>query len=229
MINTGFDNDLISGEAQKPLKRVKDLLKKNGNARDKVLTPEQFNRLMDKLPRHTKAILATAFCTGMRKGEILKLTWNKVDLKARTIQPEIKDTKDREKRTAPIWDDLHGILSNIPRAIHGNHVFLYKGKPIKNDIRTGLKKGCKDAGIPYGRKVKNGFTFHDLRHTFNTYMRKAGVHDSVIMEKTGHSTREMFDRYNTIDSEDARKAVDQFQGYLSSVDQTVDQVVNNEE
>jgi len=60
-------------------------------------------------------------------------------------------------------------------------------------------------------------------------MRKAGVHDSVIMEITGHSTREMFDRYNTIDSEDTRKAVDQFQGYLSNVDQPVDQVVNNEE
>jgi len=34
-------------------------------------------------------------------------------------------------------------------------------------------------------------------------MRKAGVVDSVIMEMTGHSTREMFfDRYNTIDKED---------------------------
>jgi len=39
-------------------------------------------------------------------------------------------------------------------------------------------------------------------------MRKAGVPESVIMEFTGHSTREMFDRYNTVDLEDTRKAVD---------------------
>ena len=37
---------------------------------------------------------------------------------------------------------------------------------------------------------------------FNTYMRKAGVAESVIMQITGHSTREMFDRYNRIDEED---------------------------
>ncbi len=53
-----------------------------------------------------------------------------------------------------------------------------------------------------GKKVKGGFVFHDLRHTFNSNMRKASVVDSVIMEMTGHSTREMFDRYNTIDKED---------------------------
>jgi len=61
-----------------------------------------------------------------------------------------------------------------------------------------------------------------LRHTFNTYMRKAGVPESVIMEITGHSTREMFDRYNTVDAEDAKQAVDQLQNFLKSVDQNVD-------
>ncbi len=53
-------------------------------------------------------------------------------------------------------------------------------------------------------------------------MRKAGVPESVIMEITGHSTREMFDRYNAIDVKDTRKAIDQLQGYLQSVDQNVD-------
>lgn len=40
-------------------------------------------------------------------------------------------------------------------------------------------------------------------------MRKAVVPESVIMEITGHSTREMFDRYNTIDEEDTRNAINQ--------------------
>ena len=54
-------------------------------------------------------------------------------------------------------------------------------------------------------------------------MRKAGVAESVIMEITGHSTRQMFDRYNTVDIEDARQAVAQLQGYFANVTQTVTQ------
>ena len=59
-------------------------------------------------------------------------------------------------------------------------------------------------------------------------MRKAGVAESVIMEITGHSTRKMFDRYNTIDEEDTRKAVDQFEGFLANVDHSVDQIAPSE-
>ena len=83
-------------------------------------------------------------------------------------------------------------LIDIPRAIHDNHVFLYRGVPLKY-IRRGLQKGCKGANIKYGRMVPGGFVYHDLRHTFNTNMREACVPESVIMKITCHSTREMFD------------------------------------
>jgi len=53
-------------------------------------------------------------------------------------------------------------------------------------------------------------------------MRKAGIQESVIMEITGHSTREMFDRYNTIDQEDTRKAMNSLESYFAKVDQVVD-------
>ena len=52
-------------------------------------------------------------------------------------------------------------------------------------------------------------------------MRKAGVPESVIMEITGHSTREMFDRYNAVDEDDKRKAVEQLQDYFEKVTQTL--------
>ncbi|MCP4576985.1 MAG: tyrosine-type recombinase/integrase [Deltaproteobacteria bacterium] len=110
--------------------------------------------------------------------------------------------------------------------VYNKHVFTYKGFPI-NDIRTALKRACEKAEVPYGRSVKGGFTFHDLRHTFNTNMRKADVPESVIMEITGHSSREMFDRYNTVDEEDKKKAVDSLRGYFASVDHSVDQGEEN--
>jgi hypothetical protein len=60
-------------------------------------------------------------------------------------------------------------------------------------------------------------------------MRKAGVSDSVIMEITGHSTRQMFDRYNTVDVEDTRQAVAQYQDFLKNVELRVDQAGKNED
>jgi len=221
MINKAFDNDMVSGDTIKVFKRVKKLLKGDSNARDRVLSVEEFDRLLSALPSHTRAIVATGYYAGMRKGEILNLTWDKVDMKSRVIGLDAADTKDREARV-PICDALYNILKNIPKAIHDNHVFLFKGKPVK-DFRTALRRACRVAGIPYGRRTKGGFVYHDTRHCFNTNMRKSGVPESVIMKITGHSTREMFLRYDTVDSQDTRKAVDQMEGFLKSVDQTVDQ------
>jgi integrase len=49
-----------------------------------------------------------------------------------------------------------------------------------------------------------------LRHSFLTRLRKAGVQESIIMQITGHSTREMFDRYNAVDLDDMKEAVSKF-------------------
>ena len=226
MIFKAFDNNMVSGDTLKTFKVVKKLLKGSANARDKVLSPGEFENLYDHAPRHIKGILATGYHTGMRKGEIVGLTWNKVDLKDRVIRLEPEDTKDNEPRTIPICDELLEILKGIPQSIHDKHVFLYKDKPVE-DFRNALKKACEGAEISYGRFVKDGFTFHDLRHTFNTNMRKAGVPESVVMEITGHSTRQMFDRYNTVDLDDTRAAIGQLQDHLANVDQTVDHIKEN--
>ena len=78
---------------------------------------------------------------------------------------------------------------------------------------------CKKAGVVYGRFEKGGFIFHDLRHTFNTNMRKAGVAESIIMAITGYSTREMFDRYNRVDLDDTKQAVDRLYLFWANGDQ----------
>ena len=54
-------------------------------------------------------------------------------------------------------------------------------------------------------------------------MRKAEVSESVIMKITGHSTREMFDRYNTVDKDDAKEAIRNFEDFFIKVDPTVEQ------
>lgn len=222
MVIKGFDNDKVGGDTLRAFKLVKKLLKLNGNARDRVLSKTEFEQLRQNAPAHLKPILATAYYTGMRQGEILNLTWDRVDLKKRVIRLEAEDTKDNEPRAVPICNELSEIFEKLPRGIRNARVFIFKGNPIQY-IHKGLRKACRDAGISYGRFVKDGFVFHDLRHTFNTNMRKAGVPESVIMAVTGHSTRAMFDRYNKIDLQDTRQAVGRMEAYLANVDQTVDQ------
>jgi integrase len=222
MVNKAIDNDMISGDAIRAFKKTDKLLKKNSNARDRIITQDELEKLLEHLPKHGKDILKTAYYTGMRKGEIMNLTWDRVDLQSRFINLEAEDTKDKEKRSIPICDELYSVFHKIPRAIHNDHVFMYRNKPV-NDIRNGLRIACGKAGIIYGQLEKNGLTFHDLRHTFVTNMRKAKISESVIMAITGHSTREMFDRYNKIDKEDIKEAVDRLGDFLQSVDQSVDQ------
>jgi hypothetical protein len=55
-----------------------------------------------------------------------------------------------------------------------------------------------------------------LRHTFVTDMRKAGVPEKLIMKITGHSTREMFDRYNTITPDEKDQASVQLVSFRSN-------------
>jgi integrase len=223
MIIAAFDNDMVGADVLRMFKRVKPALKKGSDVRTRILSADEFESILAHLPRHMKPVFAMAYYAGMRKGEIMGLTWDKVDLKGRVIRLEAADTKDKEPRTIPICGKLYEILKDIPRAIHDAHVFRFKGKPFE-DIRVSLRKACKAAGVAYGRFAKGGFVFHDLRHTFNTNMRKAGVAESVIMAITGHSTRAMFDRYNTVDLDDAHQAVDRLMVFLASGDQSGDQV-----
>jgi integrase len=74
MINKAFEDDMLNGDCLRPFKKIKKLLKKNANARDMIFTREQYEKLLASLPAHQGPIVATAYWTGMRKGEILNLT-----------------------------------------------------------------------------------------------------------------------------------------------------------
>jgi integrase len=86
-------------------------------------------------------------------------------------------------------------------------VFLYNGRRITNRFETGLKSASKKAGIPWGRNVKGGWIFHDLRHTFITDMRRAGVPRTVTKSITGHAITDMSERYDVVSDEDKLEAI----------------------
>ena len=43
------------------------------------------------------------------------------------IRLSAEDTKDKESSKIPISDEFYRLLKNIPRAIHDDHVILYRG------------------------------------------------------------------------------------------------------
>ena len=180
------------------------------NKRDRVISHEEFQKLLSYLPAHAAQIVTVAYYTGMRAGEIFNLTWDKVNLKEGYIDLGAEDTKTGEPRRIYLNEVLKDLFSELGkvRQIGHNFVFTYRGNPLKS-IKDSFKKGCKEAGI-------KDLRFHDLRHTFNTNMRKAGIDRSVIMKIMGHKSTSMFQRYNTVDTEDIRIAMDKFDDYIKS-------------
>ena len=222
MVIKGFHNDKVPGNALKAFQRVKPLLKKGSNARDRVLSKEEFDRLHANAPRHLKPILTIGFWCGMRKGEIINLTWDKVNLEERFIQLEAEDVKEGKEKTIPLGTEPLKALKGLPRSLQDNHVILYNGQPIVNHFDVSIKAACKAAGILWGKKEKDGFIFHDLRHTFVTNMRKAGVPRSVRMSITGHSGGNDMDfRYDKVTVEDQLEAIKKLEVFFKNVTQNV--------
>ncbi|MFC1878133.1 tyrosine-type recombinase/integrase [Thermodesulfobacteriota bacterium] len=65
---------------------------------------------MKQASDHLKPIITCGYYTGMRRGEILSLTWDKVNLEKRFIHLDAKITKDKEARDVPICNELYNIL-----------------------------------------------------------------------------------------------------------------------
>lgn len=233
MVNFAFLSEKIGGDAVRPFKAVKKLLEnKNANARKKVLILEDYEKLFEAASPHFKPILATGYLTGMREGEILSLTWDRVSLQDKVIRLKAEDTKDAEARVILIGDMLYPTLEKqslcVPKEPTENHVFLYYGTPL-SDIREAVKQACDRAKIPYARFADHGFVFHDLRRTFVTNMRKAGVHNPVTNSITGHSMGTMRDRYDTVDLEDLRAGIKKLEAFLLSVNKNVNKTPSEDE
>jgi integrase len=117
----------------------------------------------------------------------------------------IYDTKTGEPRNVyfrgnPILNEIVERRMRV-RAIHHNFLFTNRdGNPIEA-LDTAWFWACKRAGI-------EDLIFHDLRHAFATYGRRAGIPESVLMKMGGWKTRSVFERYHITDDQDVRKATE---------------------
>jgi integrase len=177
------------------------------------VTDDEFWLIHDNLVDYLKPVIVTAYNTGMRRGEIIDLKWDRVDLFRKSIDLTPKDTKTEDPRI--IYFSSNEALTNVFIEAAKNkrrkqiYVFVTpEGKKIpKWYLERLLKRACKKAEVgPY--------RLHDLRHSFNTNMLKAGVAKTVIMKLTGHKTDAMFTRYTHLDEELGTDAMEKLIAYM---------------
>lgn len=125
-------------------------LHQEDNARDMALSEEEYQRLLAVSPLHLRRIIICGYETGMRAGEIAKLTWDKVDLKSGFIRLAAEDTKTNTKRAIPLSPLLRETVEEIHKeqrdgkvAPIGGHVFTWQGKPLYVAGETSSKPGME--------------------------------------------------------------------------------------
>lgn len=120
--------------------------------------------------------------TGLRREEAARLTWEDVDLKARTVS--IPDTKNREPHILPLPDFLLDMLKRrkVSAADGEAHVFPGDGRrgylvePRKQVLRV-----CAESGVQ--------FRLHDLRRSFATYAERLDIPAYALKRLLNHKMR----------------------------------------
>jgi integrase len=172
------------------------MLKEN-NIRERVLSDEEFENLLNASLDHIKPILIMAFYEPMRLDEIICLEWKELDFKNEPgfIRLTANRTKGKKSgRVIPMHPRVKETLSKLPSRFQGSRVFQKKGKSFY-DFRVSFNQAKKEAGI-------EDFVFHDFRHCAITNLRRAGNDIATIMKISGHKTLSMFQRYNLVDEKD---------------------------
>jgi integrase len=167
----------------------------------KVFSSEEIKKLLLCATGDLKLQILMGLTMGMRIGEILGLSWDRVDFKKKTIHLRAEDTKIRRARTFGISEPVLEILSE--RDVTGDWVF-----PSPTDeFKPVGKGGNKRAWATCKRNAKVTGRFHDLRHTFltNAFRNAKGKIDSMLIcEYAGLSIEMAQDTYLHFNEEDTR-------------------------
>jgi integrase len=224
MVRKAYDNDMIDDRALKAFRKVKRKLRGGENARDRIVSVDEYLRILDHSCQHIRAMVTVAYNTGMRHGELVGLKWSHIDRENWFLRLPVELTKERKPRNVPINKYVKEVLDALPRAMHHDFVFTFRGKPITGRIIHAFQKACERAGIAYGMKVKGGLRFHDLRASFKTGMLEAGVDKALRDKMVGHSLEGMDRYYLRLGDDHLRGAMDL---YIEWLDEQLAQTTQN--
>ena len=214
-INQGITNS-------NPVKKVK--LFHEDNERVRFLDPDtEYPKLLSEVrkgPWYLEPIVMLDLNTGLRRRNLLDLRWDQVDFSRRIIRIE-----SRTKNGRPLNLPLNETALRTLNAVHAktgdrSHVFVhlegrFEGDPI-TDIKIAFNGAVRRA------KIQN-FRFHDLRHTFCSWLALRGVPLTAIQKLAGHASIKMTLRYAHLSPRylaDEVKTLDKYHGCDKPADET---------
>ncbi|MEO0621842.1 MAG: tyrosine-type recombinase/integrase [Pseudomonadota bacterium] len=153
-------------------------------------------------PEYSRDFLLTALFTGMRRGELMKLRWENVDLKARTLH--LPSTKNGDPLDLPLSEFLSDLLSERWARSNGSP-WVFPG-PGKSGHLVETKKFL--LRVSAGSGVS--FTLHDLRRTFITIAESLDVPYYALKRLLNHRANgDVTGGYIVVNAERLRGPVEQ--------------------
>ncbi len=190
-----------------PFSRVS--MEKLPQSRIRYLTREEFERLYQACNNRLKPIVLLAVNSGIRLDNILSLTWKQVDLQKSVIL--LEHTKNGERLGLPINETLKQLLTELKRIRHISSEYVFHTSTGTrfdgSKIGKWFRQALKEAGI-------TDFRFHDLRHTFASWLVQNGVDLYIVQRLLGHKTGEMTRRYAHLAPDNLRTGVIAVENYL---------------
>lgn len=186
------------------------------------LTPAQVLALAAAMAPHYRAAVLAGAGLGLRRSELLGLTWDRVDLDGKVVTVDRQLAADgslavpktrASTRKVPLPDVVaevlrehlaqYGVGPEPERLVFTNTRGEAVGRVAFYDA---WDRAVAAAGLP------DGTTPHDLRHTYASLLIAAKEHPKVIQARLGHkSIQETFDTYGHLFPEseaDTRAAID---------------------
>jgi integrase len=139
-----------------------------------------------------------ALYSGMRKGEILNLKWQDINILRGLIT--IKNPKSGKDKTIPLNTKTKAVLEEINITARCAYVFPGKNGERRTNITRSARRIMNSAGIPDTIRP-----LHSLRHTFASKLVSAGVDIYVVRDLLTHSNVAVTQRYAHL-SDQALKA-----------------------
>ena len=194
--------------------------------RERIASPEDAVRLLAALPDLDRPVWATALYAGLRRGELMALRWEEVDLAGGVIRVE-RAYDDKEhveigpksragRRAVPIVGALRDVLVEHKQR-QGRDAGLVFGSTPEGPFQPSnlwrrAQRAWRRAGLePIG--------LHEARHTFASVLIAAGVNAKAITTYMGHaSIQTTYDLYGKLMPGSEAEAAALVDAYLARAD-----------
>lgn len=159
-------------------------------ARVRCLDDDELAALMTAAEGHSPwmyAAIVASIGTGVRQGELLRLTWKDIDFVKQTVV--VLKAKNKKKRIVHVPQPCIDALKKA-RMVGPERVFVQAdGTPIdKSRLRVQWLKVRADAKL-------DDFHWHDLRHSCASFLGRAGASLAEIGSVLGHSSPSITAKY----------------------------------